>query len=85
MIAGRNWLVLGAAMWAVASAGQPPARPAPPPPAPAESTSPNEPDEEFIEFLGADDHGDADWSELLKNAAANSQRPATPPPQDAKP
>jgi len=42
------------------------------------------PDEEFIEFLGADDHGDAAWSELLKNAAAHSQKPAAPPPQDAK-
>ncbi|MGO9512040.1 MAG: hypothetical protein ACLP2F_00155 [Steroidobacteraceae bacterium] len=84
MIVARYWLVLGAAMWiaagAAASAGEPPP---PPPPTPPQSTSPDVPDEEFIEFLGADDHGDAAWSELLKNAAAR-QQPAAPPPQDAK-
>jgi len=84
LIAARYWLVLGAAMCMVAgaraSAGEPPA----PPPAPPQSTSPDVPDAEFIEFLGADDQGDAAWSELLNNAAARSQKPAAPPPQDAK-
>jgi hypothetical protein len=47
--------------------GQPPAPPsqqgrAPPaPPRPADA-----PDDEFIEFLGEDDHGDSAWWEFLK-------------------
>jgi hypothetical protein len=64
----------------VANAGQPTTDPAPP-----QSTSADEPDEEFIEFLGADDHGDdAAWRELLKNAPSGKQNPAPPPSQDAK-
>jgi hypothetical protein len=62
----------------VANAGQPTD------PAPPQSTSADEPDEEFIEFLGADDHGDdAAWRELLKNAPSGKQKPAAPPSQDA--
>jgi hypothetical protein len=40
------------------------------------------PDEEFIEFLGEDDHGDAAWSEFLKRA--QQQNPAPPPVQGTK-
>lgn len=58
---------------AAAEAGQPP-----PPPAGAE------PDDSFIEFLGADDVGDARWWEFLKNAEPQAEDPPPPPPQDAK-
>jgi len=71
--AARYWLVLGAALCVVAHAEQPP------PP-----TSPDLPDEEFIEFLGADDHGDVAWWELLKKASPGTEEPTAPPPQDAK-
>ena len=66
-------------MGVVASAGQPP----PKPPQPPQSTSPEVPDGEFIEFLGADDHGDAAWWEMLKQAPAGSQKPPAPPPKDS--
>jgi hypothetical protein len=63
-----------------AFAGQPspaPPPPAPPPPQTPQSATPGVPDEEFLEFLGEDDHGDdAAWRELLKNAP--------PVPQDEK-
>jgi hypothetical protein len=84
----RYRLVLGALLWAATLRAQPPAPvPAPPPPAPppghsqtaAPPASQDVPDEEFIEFLGEDDHGDAAWSEFLKRA---QQNPA--PPQGAK-
>jgi hypothetical protein len=61
-------------MSAGAMAGQPPA------PAPADPP----PDESFIEFLGADDVGDARWWEFLKNAEPRADQPAPAPPQDAK-
>jgi hypothetical protein len=74
LIAGKYWLALYAVV-VVANAGQPAA------PAPPQTTSADEPDEEFIEFLGADDHGeDAAWRELLKNAPPGKQKPAAPPP-----
>jgi hypothetical protein len=79
LIPGRYWLVLGAALWAVANAGQPPAPP-PPPPAPPESSSPDVPDAEFIEFLGADDHGDTEWWEFLKKAPPGADDPPAAPP-----
>ncbi len=49
-------------------------------PAPADPQS----DESFIEFLGADDVGDARWWEFLKNAEPREDQPSAPPPQDAK-
>ncbi len=58
--------------------GQAPAPPAPqgrappPPPRPADA-----PDDEFIEFLGEDDHGDSAWWEFLKNQHGD-QDPAQP-------
>jgi hypothetical protein len=84
-------LVLAALLWAAAVRAQPPAQApvqaptapaghtqaAPPPPA-----SQDVPDEEFIEFLGEDDHGDVAWSEFLKGAQHGTQNP--PPPQGTK-
>ena len=58
-------------------ASQPPSQPTPP------ATPPDLPDGEFIEFLGADDHGDAAWWEMLKQAPAGSQRPQAPAPKDS--
>jgi hypothetical protein len=86
----RYRLVLGALLWAAAVRAQPPAPPpAPAAPAPAGHTQPaappasqDVPDEEFIEFLGEDDHGDAAWSEFLKRAQPGAQNPA--PPQGTK-
>ena len=82
----RYRLVLGALLWAAAVRAQPPAQA---PPAPAGHTQPaapaqsqDVPDEEFIEFLGEDDHGDAAWSEFLKRAQHGAQNPA--PPQGTK-
>jgi hypothetical protein len=74
---GRHWLLMTAAMTAAASA-QPPAPPPPPPPPPL-------PDESFIEFLGADDVGDAGWWEFLKHAEPRGDAPPAPaPPQSGK-
>jgi hypothetical protein len=67
-------------MWAVAVGGQQP----PPPPGANQPTSPGVPDDEFIEFLGADDHGDAAWWEFLKNAPPDTDQAGASPPQDAK-
>lgn len=81
MIAGRYWLVLSAAMGLAAIAGQPPA---PPPPPPSESSSQDTPDAEFIEFLGADDHGDAEWWEFLKKATPGTEDTDKSQPQGAR-
>jgi hypothetical protein len=70
-------------------AAPPPAQAPPPsaPPAGAPHTQPpvDPADDEFIEFLGADDVGDAAWWEFLKKSAPGKDppKPATPP-QDAK-
>jgi hypothetical protein len=43
------------------------------------------PDDDFIEFLGADDVGDAAWWEFLKKAPPRGENPPpATPPQDAK-
>lgn len=72
-----------------AAQAQPPA-PAPaqnPPPAsttqPANAQPADPPDDGFIEFLGSDDVGDADWWEFLKRAPPRGNTPPAPPPQDA--
>jgi len=67
---------------------------APPPPAPppqsssatgATQTQPQgAPDDDFIEFLGTDDVGDADWWEFLKKVPPREQNPPTTPSQEAK-
>ena len=89
-MAARHWLALGMIVWAGAIAGQPPPPPPPPPdaarhPQPAaEAAGTADPDDDFIEFLGADDVGDpALWAFLKKSAQRKDSTP-TPPPQDAK-
>jgi hypothetical protein len=42
------------------------------------------PDDEFIEFLGADDVGDAAWWAFLKKSALRKDSTSKTPPQDAK-
>ena len=58
----------------------------PPPPTPgAQSPSQSAPDNDFIEFLGGDDVGDAAWWEFLKKAPPRGETaPPATPPQDAK-
>src|SRR6202035_1104427 len=58
----RRWLLVGV-VWGAAAIAAPPA---PAPPTPPVSSS-GAPDDDFIEFLGADDMGDAAWWEFLKN------------------
>ena len=54
-------------------------------PPPAQSPSQSSPDDDFIEFLGADDVGDAAWWEFLKKAPPRGENPPpATPPQDAK-
>jgi hypothetical protein len=94
----RHWLTLGVMACAAAFAGQPPtpSPPAPPPPDAARAATPvvdppavdapgaDAPDDEFIEFLGADDVGDAAWWAFLKKSALRKDSTSTTPPQDAK-
>jgi hypothetical protein len=75
------------AVCAIANAGPPP--PVPPPATPASPKTPasaaDAPDDEFLEFLGSDDVGDAALWEYLKRAPPRGTNPPTPPPpQDAK-
>jgi hypothetical protein len=93
LTASRYWFALGAALGAVALAGQPP--PGSPPQSPATTNAPGVatpgvatpgagmPNDEFIEFLGADDVGDTALWEFLKNSAPRKVRLPVPPPQDA--
>lgn len=87
MSAPRYGLALGAALWGLTTAmaqtpapGQAPAQPAqsqghtPP----AAQRPADAPDDEFIEFLGEDDHGDSAWWEFLKKTPPGSQNPAQP-------
>jgi hypothetical protein len=84
---GRRWLLLSAALCAVTVAA-PPAAATPPtapePPAASQPPSQGAPDEDFIEFLGGDDVGDAAWWEFLKKVPPRGGNPPAPPPQDAK-
>jgi hypothetical protein len=88
--AARHWLTLGVAACAAAFAGPPPSQPAPPPPDAARAAAQVEapgvatPDDEFIEFLGADDVGDAALWAFLKKSAQRKDSNSTLPPQDAK-
>src|SRR5580698_1748910 len=89
---GRRWRLLGAALYAVTVAAPPAAATPPTPPAPAgaQQSSPaatppppqGAPDGDFIEFLGADDVGDAAWWEFLKKVPPRGGNPSAPPPQD---
>jgi hypothetical protein len=85
----KHWLVLAAVAWACAATAQTPAQPATPsgsgrPQTAAPKTPPAEvPDEELIEFLGEDDHGDEAWWEFLKKTPPGGQ--TSPPSQGTKP
>jgi len=89
-MAMRYWLVLCAGLCTVALAGPPSQTPSPPPagtpPTPMpEASDEAASDDELIEFLGADDVGDAAWWEFLKNSAPGNDPPQpAAPPQDAK-
>ena len=81
-------LVAGLIVCAGAMATPPPAAP-PPPQSPSSAGATGAqpqgtPDDDFIEFLGADDVGDAAWWEFLKKAPPRGDTPPAPPPQDAK-
>lgn len=73
---------------AVAFADQPPEQSAPEAPPASQGqrppTSQGTPDDDFIEFLGTDDVGDAAWWEFLKKVPPRGDNPPAPPPQDTK-
>jgi len=75
----RLKLIMAALMCATAIAAPPPPPPPPPPTAATDA-----PDEEFIEFLGEDDVGDAAWWEFLKKSALGAGDQSAPPPQEAR-
>jgi hypothetical protein len=84
---GKHWLWVSVALSAAAIAG--PQAPAPPgaQPPPVKAQPPPQqgaPDDEFIEFLGGDDVGDAAWWEFLKKVPPRAGNPPATPPQDAK-
>jgi len=77
------WLALAAcAVSFAAPQPQPPAVATPGAPLPASSQG--TPDDDFIEFLGRDDVGDAAWWEFLKKVPPRGETPPATPPQDAK-
>jgi hypothetical protein len=93
LIGSKRWLAMGAALLAGAAVsqqpGQQPGQPAggrSQTAAPQRPPAADTPDEDFIEFLGEDDHGDGTWSDMVKKAQQQpgSQNPA-PPPQGTKP
>ena len=74
----------GVAVCSAVIAGSPPSPP-PASPAPQPASAPGAPDDDFIEFLGADDVGDAAWWEFLKRAPPPRRvNPPAAPPQDVK-
>src|ERR1700688_3372663 len=86
---GRLWLLVGVTACAVGHATPPP----PPPPSQSQSQSPEAsqqspppgaPDGDFIEFLGADDVGDAAWWEFLKRVPPRGGNPPATLPQEGK-
>jgi len=88
------WWVAGLILCGLAFAAPPPGAPAagspaagsPQPPAAGQGQSrTGAPNDDFIEFLGADDVGDAAWWEFLKKSAPHRAKPPAPPPsQDSK-
>jgi len=84
----RDRLSAGVVLCAVSMvswAAQPTPPPPPPPPSPAAPAPPQgAPDDEFIEFLGGDDVGDAAWWEFLKKVPPRGDSPPATPPQDTK-
>jgi hypothetical protein len=83
LMSGGFGLWLGMAACAVSLAAPQPLPGAPPPAAPPASSQ-GTPDDDFIEFLGGDDVGDADWWEFLKKVPPRGETPPATPPQDAK-
>jgi hypothetical protein len=82
----RHWLIVGITACAVVHAA-PPAPPQQPQSQPAgahQPTSQGAPDDDFIEFLGSDDVGDAAWWEFLKRVPPRGGNPPAPPPQEEK-
>lgn len=81
-------------MLAAAAVASPPPQTPVAPPVPAKAPSGGAPvvdppgggipNEDLIEFLGADDVGDAAWWEFLRNSAPRKDRPSAPPPRDAQ-
>src|SRR5664279_4975993 len=84
----RHWLWSGVIACAAAIADPPPPAstqgvPQSPPPRTHQSAS-DAPDDDFIEFLGTDDVGDAAWWEFLKKVPPRGGNPPAPSPQEAK-
>jgi hypothetical protein len=81
--------VLGAASWAAEPPGpsSPPVNASAPSAAGKAATDPGAgetaADDDFFEFLGTDDVGDADLLEMLKNSPPTG-RPPAPPPSDSR-
>jgi hypothetical protein len=76
-------VALGALLWAMVSAAQPPGPKAAAPAggrAPPAQPPADTPDEDFIEFLGKDDHGDPAWSDMVKKAQQQPGQQNPPPP-----
>ena len=70
VLTGLTALGSGAAADPPAPAPPPVRQPAPPQSANADRPGTTAPDEDFIEFLGADDVGDAAWWEFLKKSGS---------------
>jgi hypothetical protein len=83
---GWHGLWLSTAVCAVSFAAPLPQPPpgAPPAGTPPPASSQGTPDDDFIEFLGGDDVGDAAWWEFLKKVPPRGETAPAPPPQDAK-
>jgi len=96
--AARYWLMSGTPVAGTPVAGEP-APPSSAPPS-GQRSSPVEasdvgtaraatpgagpPNDDFIEFLGAEDVEDAAWWEFLKKSAPRKDQPPVTPPQDSK-
>jgi hypothetical protein len=87
------WWVAGLTLCGLGFAAPPAGTPAAGPPAAGQGQSrtgapvsrEGEPNDDFIEFLGADDVGDAAWWEFLNKSAPHKPKPPAPPPsQDSK-
>ena len=89
----RRWLLAATACCTVAIAGPPPAPETAHPPPPLHESQPQGaqesqqgvPDEDFIEFLGADDVGDDTWWEFLQKPPPRRENPHAAPAQEEKP
>jgi hypothetical protein len=85
LTSSKRWLVLGAFLWAGGAAPQQNSPPPPPangrpPPAAQRPPPASAPDEDFIEFLGEDDHGEGTWSDMVKKAQQPGGTPSPSPP-----